>query len=79
MLCSWSNTCQGHRQFVYNMVNRAAGNIATEDLAYMLQRSGVETGLDLDKLIAATGGVQDVLGRQTPAMVSQAGDFPKAR
>lgn len=57
---------------------RATGNIATEDLVYMLQRSGVQTGLDLDKLIAATGWVQGVLGRQTPAMVSQAGGFPKA-
>lgn len=57
---------------------RATGNIATEDLVYMLQRSGVETGIDLDKLIAATGWVQEVLGRQTPAMVSQAGGFPKA-
>lgn len=57
---------------------RATGNIATEDLVYMLQRSGVETGLDLDKLIAATKWVQGVLGRQTPAMVSQAGGFPKA-
>lgn len=57
---------------------RATGNIATEDLVYMLQRSGIETGLDLDKLIAATGWVQKVLGRQTPAMVSQAGGFPKA-
>lgn len=56
---------------------RATGNIATEDLVYMLQRSGVETGIDLDKLIAATGWVQEVLGRQTPAMVSQAGGFPK--
>ena len=58
---------------------RATGNIATEDLIYMLQRSGVKTGVDLDKLIAATGWVQEVLGRQTPAMVSQAGGFPKAR
>jgi hydroxymethylglutaryl-CoA lyase len=56
---------------------RATGNIATEDLIYMLHRSGVETGLDLDKLIAATGWVQGILGRQTPAMVSQAGAFPK--
>lgn len=56
---------------------RATGNIATEDLIYMLQRSGVETGIDLEKLIAATGWVQGVLGRQTPAMVSQAGGFPK--
>lgn len=55
----------------------ATGNIATEDLVYMLQRSGVETGIDLDKLIAATGWVQGILGRQTPAMVSKAGGFPK--
>lgn len=58
---------------------RATGNVATEDLIYMLQRSGVETGVDLEKLIAATGWVQDKLGRQTPAMVSQAGGFPKPK
>lgn len=57
---------------------RATGNIATEDLIYMLDRSGVITGVDLERLITATGWVEEKLGRRPPAMVSQAGGFPKA-
>ena len=55
---------------------KATGNIATEDLVYMLDRSGVVTGVDLDALIDGAGWLEGVLGRATPAMVSQAGGFP---
>lgn len=55
---------------------KATGNIATEDLIYMLEQSGVETGLDLKALIAGTTHLQDHLGRVPPAMVAQAGGFP---
>src|SRR3954453_12947575 len=41
----------------------ATGNIATEDLVSMLHEMGVETGVDLGKLIDAAGAVRDVLGR----------------
>lgn len=41
----------------------AAGNLATEDLVYMLDRMGVETGVDLNKLIDAAGFIAGVLGR----------------
>jgi hydroxymethylglutaryl-CoA lyase len=41
----------------------ATGNIATEDLVSMLHEMGVETGIDLDKLLAAARAVRDVLGR----------------
>jgi hydroxymethylglutaryl-CoA lyase len=56
---------------------KATGNIATEDLVYMFERSGVNTGLDLKALIGSAHWVGDKLGRQPPAMVSQAGEFPR--
>ncbi len=54
----------------------ATGNIATEDLVYMLNRGGIETGVDLDALIDTCNWMNDVVGRQLPAMVSRAGTFP---
>jgi hydroxymethylglutaryl-CoA lyase len=57
---------------------KATGNIATEDLVYLLHRSGIETGVDLDALIAASDWLGDVMGRPTPALVSKAGGFPLA-
>lgn len=54
----------------------ATGNIATEDLLYLLHRSGIRTGLDLE-LAAATGTwVAERLGKQAPALLGRAGDFP---
>ncbi len=54
----------------------ATGNIATEDLVYMLNRGGIETGVDLDALIDTCNWMNDVVGRRLPAMVSRAGNFP---
>jgi hydroxymethylglutaryl-CoA lyase len=54
----------------------ATGNIATEDLVYMLDRGGIETGVDLAALMDACSWLNDVVGRQLPAMVSRAGSFP---
>ena len=55
---------------------RATGNIGTEDLLYMLDRSGVETGVDLNQMIALSHWIEGILGRAAPSMVSQAGSFP---
>ncbi|GHF23798.1 hydroxymethylglutaryl-CoA lyase [Kordiimonas sediminis] len=55
---------------------RATGNIGTEDLIYMLDESGIETGIDLQKMIDLANWIEGVLGRTPPAMVSQAGGFP---
>ncbi len=55
---------------------KATGNIATEDLAYMLKQSGVESGLDMAGLISTVEWLEGMLGRKTPGMVAQAGDFP---
>ncbi len=55
---------------------RATGNIATEDLVFALERSGIRTGLDLDELIRTSDWLGEQLGRPTPALVSKAGPFP---
>jgi hydroxymethylglutaryl-CoA lyase len=54
----------------------ATGNIATEDLVYMLQRAGFETGLDLDRLIQTADWVAGKLGKAAPSALSRAGGFP---
>ncbi len=55
---------------------KATGNIATEELAYLFARSGVETGLDLDALIDASHWFEGVLGRPLPALLPRAGNWP---
>jgi hydroxymethylglutaryl-CoA lyase len=55
----------------------ATGNIATEDLVYMLERGGFETGYDLGKLIETALWVGEKLGKAPPSKLSKAGPFPK--
>lgn len=55
---------------------RATGNIATEDLVYLLDREGVETGVDLDKMSAVSEWLGTILGRELPGLVHRAGNFP---
>lgn len=55
----------------------AAGNVPSEDLVYMFERMGFDTGVDLDKAIIAARFIGQALGKQTPGMVSRAGGFPK--
>ncbi|MBA2615280.1 MAG: hydroxymethylglutaryl-CoA lyase [Actinobacteria bacterium] len=54
---------------------KATGNIATEDLVYLLHGEGVETGIDLDGLIGVAEWLEGVLGRQLPGQVYRAGTF----
>jgi hydroxymethylglutaryl-CoA lyase len=55
---------------------RATGNIATEDLVYMLQRGGFSTGLDLDALIRTAEWLEGPLGKRVPSGLRGAGRFP---
>jgi hydroxymethylglutaryl-CoA lyase len=55
---------------------RATGNVPTEDVVYMLERSGVHTGLNVDALIDAAQWLTASMGRELPGMVSRAGNFP---
>jgi len=58
---------------------KATGNVPSEDVAYLLARSGVETGLDLAKLIDTANWLSSVMGKPLPGAVSRAGGFPPAR
>ena len=54
----------------------AAGNVGTEDVVYMLQRSEVETGLELDRLLTASHWLAGVMGKPLPASLARVGAFP---
>ena len=54
---------------------RATGNIATEDLVYMLHGDGIETGVDLDSLVVIAAWLEDALGRPLEGQVYRAGTF----
>lgn len=56
----------------------ATGNVATEDVVYMLHRAGFETGLDLDALIETARWIGEKLGRPAPSALSRAGGWPKS-
>jgi hydroxymethylglutaryl-CoA lyase len=56
----------------------ATGNIPTEDLLYLLERSGVRTGLSLQGLIDTGRWLQDQLGRPVPGLLVKAGTFPRS-
>jgi len=55
---------------------RATGNVATEDVAYLFEREGIETGVDLDALIGVAEWLAATLGRELPGRVYRAGGFP---
>ena len=52
---------------------RATGNIATEDLVYLFEGDGIETGVDLDQLVAISEWLEGVLGRRLEGQVYRAG------
>jgi isopropylmalate/homocitrate/citramalate synthase len=54
---------------------RATGNIATEDLVYLLHGEGVETGIELERLIAVAEWLEGILGRPLEGQVYRAGTF----
>lgn len=55
---------------------KATGNIPTDDLVYMLHREGIETGLNLGKLIEISQWLEPILRHKTPALLPKAGVFP---
>ena len=57
----------------------ATGNIATEDLVYMLERAGYSTGYDLDALINTARWIGEKIGRPAPSALSRAGGWPPRR
>ena len=55
---------------------RATGNVATEDLVYLLEGEGVRTGVDLDALIATAEWLESLLGRRLEGYLYRAGPWP---
>jgi hydroxymethylglutaryl-CoA lyase/(R)-citramalyl-CoA lyase len=55
---------------------RATGNVATEDLVYLLEGEGIETGVDLDALISVSTWLEELLGRRLEGYVYRAGRWP---
>jgi hydroxymethylglutaryl-CoA lyase/(R)-citramalyl-CoA lyase len=55
---------------------RATGNIATEDLLYMLDKEGIATGVDIDEVIHVAEWLETILGRQLTGQLYRAGPFP---
>ena len=55
---------------------RASGNIATEDIVYLLEHEGIATGVDLDALIRISDWLEGLLGRRLEGQVYRAGGFP---
>jgi hydroxymethylglutaryl-CoA lyase len=56
---------------------RATGMAATEDTVHMLEEMGIETGIDLDKLIEAVWLLEEIIGRPADGHVSKAGPLPR--
>jgi isopropylmalate/homocitrate/citramalate synthase len=55
---------------------RATGNVATEDVVYLLEGEGIDTGVDLDALIAISEWLESLLGRKLEGYVYRAGNWP---
>ena len=55
---------------------KATGNVGTEDVLYMLERMGYETGVDIEKIISTSRWLEGPLKSEVPAMVTKAGLFP---
>ncbi|WP_299843973.1 hydroxymethylglutaryl-CoA lyase [uncultured Paracoccus sp.] len=81
LACAYAGLSQGVRHYESSIaglggcpfVPRATGNVPTEDLAYLLQESGVETGTDLDRLIEAAALAEHLVGRELPGQIMKAG------
>jgi len=58
---------------------RATGMVATEDLMHLLQHMGIDTGVDLNRIIDCAWMVEDMIGRPTMGHVSKAGPCPVER
>ena len=56
---------------------KATGNIPMDDLLYMLDRSGIETGVNLKKIVSNSEWLEEKLEHSVPAMVPKAGNFPE--
>ena len=81
LVCVQAGLAEGVRRYESSVgglggcpfVPNATGNIATEDLVYLLEEQGIETGVDLARLIAAAGEAETMVGHKLPGQVMKAG------
>lgn len=81
LACAYAGLSQGVTHYESSIgglggcpfVPRATGNIATEDLVYLMEESGVSTGTSLDRLIEAAKLAERIVGRELPGQVMKAG------
>lgn len=81
LACAYAGLTQGVRHYESSIgglggcpfVPRATGNIPTEDLVYLFHESGVDTDIDLDKLIEAAELAEHIIGRELPGQIMKAG------
>lgn len=81
LACAYAGLSQGITHYESSIgglggcpfVPRATGNVATEDLVYLLHESGVQTGTDLDRLIEAAELAERIIGRELPGQIMKAG------
>ncbi|UIF87599.1 hypothetical protein [Cupriavidus sp. UYPR2.512] len=59
-------------RWVPQMADNASGNVATEDVVYLLSSMGIETGVDMDKLLSASAFISDHLGRRPASKAARA-------
>jgi hydroxymethylglutaryl-CoA lyase len=59
--------------------NGASGNVCTEDLVFMCHEMGIETGIDLDKLLESARLAEDIVGHPLPGSVMKGGSLQKLR
>jgi hydroxymethylglutaryl-CoA lyase len=57
----------------------AAGNVCTEDLVFMCQEMGIDTGVDLDKLIECAQMAEDIVGHPLPGTIKMGGTLQALR
>jgi len=57
----------------------AAGNVCTEDLVFMCDEMGIETGIDLDKMIACANLAEEIVGHPLPGSVMKGGSLNRLR
>ena len=55
----------------------ATGNVPTEDVLYLLNRMGIETGVSIDRMIDTARWLEQQIGKAVPGMLVKAGDFPR--
>ena len=70
---------EGPREGFQSFTDGAAGNICTEDFAFLCEEMGVETGLDIDHLIEVAKLAEDVVGRPLPGHVMRGGTLTAAK